>query len=284
MKQRFFFSIILLIFSVNAHSQISVDNSPRLSKQYFKSGFSDIKDIALAPLYMDKTQWITFWAIAGTGYFVYTQDLRVQQFSQLQRTPTSNGISQHVLEPLGSGLYSSTLIGLLYLHGTLAKNDRTKRVALISAKTLVISGPIILLSKAAFYRDRPYYSENPDPGNWHGFATGLKGSTNFKDFNYSTAFPSGHTTSAFAIATIVAMEYKDKPIIPIIAYSLATLTGLSRIHDNKHWGSDVFGGAVLGYALARVIYSRNNAEFSISPYKTKNETGFHLVLPIKAGS
>jgi hypothetical protein len=34
--------------------------------------------------------------------------------------------------------------------------------------------------------------------------------------------------------------------------SLATLTSLSRIYEDKHWSSDVFAGAVVGYLAARL--------------------------------
>jgi hypothetical protein len=31
------------------------------------------------------------------------------------------------------------------------------------------------------------------------------------------------------------MEYKDRPLVPLISYSAATLIGLSRITENAHW-------------------------------------------------
>ncbi len=280
MSQKYFLFILIALHSLSAMSQLEL-SSPRLSKQYFKSPVTDVKDIIIAPFSMNKTQWLTFCAVAGTGYLIYTQDLKMQQFSQSLRTPTTEAFSNHGIEQLGSRYYSGALIGLLYLHGSLAKNDRTKRVALISAKALIIISPVIFISKAAFYRDRPFDSEVPDPGRWIGIGTGLRESNNFKDFNFSTSFPSGHAATAFTIATVVACEYKDKPIIPIIAYSLATLTGISRIHDNKHWASDVFAGAVVGYALGKLIYNKNNAGFTLAPYKIKNETGFYFSMPIK---
>ena len=63
----------------------------------------------------------------------------------------------------------------------------------------------------------------------------------------STSFPSGHTTAAFAAATVFAQEYKDRLWVPILSYSAASLIGLSRITENAHWASDVFAGAALGY-------------------------------------
>ena len=63
------------------------------------------------------------------------------------------------------------------------------------------------------------------------------------------SFPSGHTSSSFLAATIAHDLYGSKVSVP--AYVLAGLTGLSRIHDNKHYLSDVIFGASLGIALGR---------------------------------
>ena len=61
------------------------------------------------------------------------------------------------------------------------------------------------------------------------------------------AFPSGHTSMAFSIATVYAKMYDDYLAVPVIAYSAASLVGLSRLTEHAHWASDVFVGAVLGY-------------------------------------
>ena len=63
------------------------------------------------------------------------------------------------------------------------------------------------------------------------------------------SFPSGHTSSSFLVATIADDLYGSKIGLP--AYLLAGLTGLSRIHDNKHYLSDVIFGASLGIALGK---------------------------------
>ncbi|MDX5396302.1 MAG: phosphatase PAP2 family protein, partial [Hymenobacteraceae bacterium] len=47
--------------------------------------------------------------------------------------------------------------------------------------------------------------------------------------------------------------YKDHKYIPVLAYSTATLVGLSRIHDNMHWTSDVLAGAAVGYLSAKGV-------------------------------
>jgi membrane-associated phospholipid phosphatase len=68
--------------------------------------------------------------------------------------------------------------------------------------------------------------------------------------------PSGHAASAFAVATTIAGQ-SSSAAVDILAYSLAALAGLSRIHDNKHWASDVFLGSAVGYFSARKIAALN---------------------------
>lgn len=70
------------------------------------------------------------------------------------------------------------------------------------------------------------------------------------------AFPSGHASSAFATATSLAYAYGFKAALP--AYAMATLTGLSRISDDKHWASNVVAGAFLGIIWGRATYFEKN--------------------------
>mgnify|MGYP003320537735 FL=1 len=70
------------------------------------------------------------------------------------------------------------------------------------------------------------------------------------------SFPSGHTSSSFLAATIAHDLYGSKVSVP--AYLLAGLTGVSRIHDNKHYLSDVIFGASLGIALGRGFSQNTN--------------------------
>jgi membrane-associated phospholipid phosphatase len=69
------------------------------------------------------------------------------------------------------------------------------------------------------------------------------------------SFPSGHTAQAFAAATFLSEEYKDKyPWIPYVAYGMATTTGLLRMANNRHFIGDVLMGAGLGILSMKVSY------------------------------
>lgn len=63
------------------------------------------------------------------------------------------------------------------------------------------------------------------------------------------SFPSGHTMSAFAVASSLIFFYK-KSFVTVTMFLLASLVGLSRIMLGVHWPIDVLIGATLGLACA----------------------------------
>jgi len=69
------------------------------------------------------------------------------------------------------------------------------------------------------------------------------------------SFPSGHTTQAFAAATFLNEEYKDRyPWIPYASYTVASSVGLLRVANNRHYISDVLVGAGIGFLSMKVAY------------------------------
>ncbi len=69
------------------------------------------------------------------------------------------------------------------------------------------------------------------------------------------SFPSGHTTEAFAGAEFMRMEFKDvSPWYGVCGYAMATVTGMLRMYNDKHWLSDVVAGAGVGIASTRLAY------------------------------
>ncbi len=69
------------------------------------------------------------------------------------------------------------------------------------------------------------------------------------------SFPSGHTATAFVAAEFLHQEYRNQSVwISVSGYGMATLIGVSRIYNNKHWVSDVVAGAGIGILSTKIVY------------------------------
>jgi len=68
----------------------------------------------------------------------------------------------------------------------------------------------------------------------------------------STSFPSGHTSTSFAIATALSRAYPKWYVI-VPSYLWAASVGYSRMYLGVHYPSDVFGGALLGTTTSWVL-------------------------------
>ena len=67
------------------------------------------------------------------------------------------------------------------------------------------------------------------------------------------SFPSGHTSSAFVIATSLSLSYQQWYVIAP-AYVWATAMGLTRVWHGVHYPSDVLIGAGIGTASAFAVH------------------------------
>jgi membrane-associated phospholipid phosphatase len=91
------------------------------------------------------------------------------------------------------------------------------------------------------------------------------------DFSNKGAFPSGHSASAFATATVLHRHYGWKVGVP--AYALGSYVALARMAWNRHHATDVVMGAGFGLAAARTV--------TMSVAKTKFSVG---VQPERGGA
>ena len=143
---------------------------------------------------------------------------------------------------LGNGYVAVGLGGAALLGGELFGNSRLSRIGLRSLGAIGASTLIVLPAKVIIGRRRPY-------------AAGTE-TDEFDSFTFSRefySFPSGHTSSVFALATVVSDEFAEHaPWVAFVAYPVAFLAGASRIVGRQHWLTDVVAGAAAGVFAAKV--------------------------------
>jgi membrane-associated phospholipid phosphatase len=66
------------------------------------------------------------------------------------------------------------------------------------------------------------------------------------------SFPSGHSTGAFALATLLTLRY-PKPEVYIPAFAWAGLVGYGRVYFGLHYPGDVLAGALIGVGSSLLV-------------------------------
>ena len=99
------------------------------------------------------------------------------------------------------------------------------------------------------------------------------------DNTSENSFPSGHTAFAFNLAEVLHQEFKDKPLVYITGYTIATTVGAMRILNNRHWFTDVMVGAGIGMAATKLVYATHQYKWKMNnkgflPIIGTNQAGF----------
>ena len=132
---------------------------------------------------------------------------------------------------LGDAGFIWILIGLALLI-----NKKYRRVGIMVLGALAL-GSILGegLLKNIIQRDRPFI-------NMEGIKMLINAPTTY-------SFPSGHTTSSFAAAGVLAMNFKNKSIY---IFALATLIAFSRIYLGVHFPTDIIAAIILGLSCSYI--------------------------------
>ncbi len=141
-------------------------------------------------------------------------------------------------------LYSPLVFaGAFSLNGILNNDKTSKKIGYEIIQTTIYAGAITTALKLAFGRARPFTEKGSNSfGSW----------SMFDDSFHS--FPSGHTTIAFSISTVLANNSKSN-VLKVLCYIPAVLTALSRVYHDKHWTSDVFLGGLIGFTVGSWVTS-----------------------------
>lgn len=217
----------------------------RLNASYFKGYLSDAGAVLTSPLSWGASGWLKFSLVVAATYAFSSEEGDLQSWIQGSRCDDTDAVYGYVGHA-GSGRYVLPALGLLYGVGRISGSGRATRTALLGLESVVISGVFTGTIKYLTHKHRPSPSVlEATPWSGPSFS------------NADLSFPSGHSTVAFAMATIIASEYGDYTVVPPLVYCAASLAALSRVNHNAHWMADVIVGSAIGHFTARTIAARH---------------------------
>lgn len=211
-------------------------------------------------------RWWVAPAAVGAAVGVFLIDGSVQRLVQRNKDEVWDGVAPAVRRfgeaPVFAGVPAVLLAG-----GLLLGDDGLAGMGSHALETGAVAGISVTLLKYVLARNRP--------------STGCASSPSGREGDCSGAFPSGHTTMAFALAGSLARDIR-RPWATAILYTAAGATAWSRLYDDRHWLSDVAVGALLGEASARLARWRRPAgrgpQLLVMPAAGGVALGFHLSL------
>jgi membrane-associated phospholipid phosphatase len=211
------------------------------AKQFLLDVLSDQKAIWVSPFRLKggDAKWIAPLGVS-TAILLGTDRNTAAELAEggghSTRLRWSRDISQ-----MGTAYTAGGVAAAFYLYGRSAHNARARETGLLSAEALIDTGLVTEALKLASNRPRPL----ADNGRGDFFDGG-------------NSFPSGHSTTAWTLATVVAMEYHDRPLVKWSAYGLATAVSISRYTGRNHFLSDVLVGSALGYGIGLFVYKTHH--------------------------
>lgn len=235
---------------------------------YAKRFWGDLKELPGKPGKWSSGQWwLAGGVVAATGGGLFVDD-KVDDYYKSHRSRTLHDISNSVTH-FGDSRYQVPLISGLWLSGYAFNSPKLRQIAADAAEASVIAA--FMINPALCYmtgRALPSSGESPSnfrPFTWHRYS-----------------FPSGHTSAAFALASVLDTDLRDTfgywqtPII----YGGALGVAQSRLYDHKHYLSEVILGGAIGWSIGTWVASKNRMPHpAAAPQKSSDLT----VLPYNYG-
>ena len=232
MKKIYLYSIILflILFPINSFSQNQYD---------FKQFGVETGKYFSAPFHWQKNDFLTLGLVSAATFSLIQLDESINE--EFKKINTDNEFwLMEAGRYWGEPIPSLALSGILLVHGITANNNSSKKLGFEIAQSFIYSVSVSSALKIFIGRSRP---------------NAVQTATEFNPFSFSNpswSLPSGHTTVAFSLSTVLAAN-TDNNYLKVLAFFPAVLTATSRVYQNHHWTSDVFLGAFIGYITGKYI-------------------------------
>jgi membrane-associated phospholipid phosphatase len=235
-------------------------------KKYLDWLWKDPVNLLTRPAFWDGTQWRTFGIEAGITGALFPLDNTVRDTVRDNRyAPLDDGLNT-VRSITGGGTYFFAASAAIFGSGLIVQNEKLADSGFLAFESVAYAGGLEEGLKFVTGRERPDSARNQYQ---------FEGPSR-RAFNSS--FVSGESTVAFAFASSVS-EVWQNPWVTWPLYIFAGAVGTQRITDNKHWLSDVVGGAFLGDAVGKTIvrmHYSHDVDGKLVPYVADHTVGLQV--------
>ena len=207
--------------------------------------FRDGADLFTSPGDFTSRDWINVLAIAGATVAVSFADEPMRGAVQDIRTDRLDDIFK--FGDYYGGPFGGLSIGsVTYIAGLAADDNHTRETGRMVVQAVAYSAAVNQVIKVIVGRARPDQNR------------GARSIEFFEFDNNFNSHPSGHSTVAMAISTVLSQRI-DNPYASVGLYALAATTIFQRMLEDRHWLSDTFLGGTLGILIGSWIVRHDAA-------------------------
>ncbi len=212
----------------------------------FKAMGRDFAGVGTSFINNDNNQLYHLGGLTVLSLAAMTADQSVQDFALRN---TSDFTTDYIDFVDNYGLKTSAALfsGGTYVYGLLSGDEYIRVTGRMVGESILLAGVITGSLKIILGRARP---------------TNQDDNYNFQFFEFDddyNSFPSGHTTIAFAISSVIAGRI-DRWWAYVGAYGLSASTAYARMYKNRHWFSDVVMGAAVGTLSGLAIMNAHDKD------------------------
>lgn len=239
--------------AVSPRPKWSHDENAMFSPAYFKRFGRDLIELPGKPLHWNGKEWAIAGGVVGGSLLAFTIDDIVRQNLKTNRSGFFTSLSD-VTTHWGDWKQQVPILMGVYVAGLATGDETLNKIAADGAEASIIAAGILNpLVAYATGRALPNADEN---------------AMEFKPFTPGRySFPSGHTTAAFALSTVLDQNLRKKfgywqtPFL----YGMAAGCAVSRVYDHTHYVSEIIWGAGVGWAVGYWVSNkpRNMAERTV---------------------
>lgn len=234
MKNKLFIAVLIFINLSFAQNKYDFDQFVNEGGDYFT-----------APLNWKAKDFLFLGLTAGVTIGAMQFDNDVKEFTQTNRQENPP-IPILAGRFYGEPLTPFTLAAYFIINGNSNNNSYQKKLGFEIAQASFYSIATTFIIKMVFGRERPARTDDN---------LNFTGPTLFdRDF---FSLPSGHTTLAFALSTVLS-ENSSSDVLKVLSYFPAFLTVYSRLYENRHWISDVVLGGIIGFTTAKFFVKEHD--------------------------